>query len=533
MELLGKLDPVRNAGYQAGHHDACLRGTRESVLDRITRWADDPQERHVFWLNGLAGTGKSTIAQTFSGMAAQNGTLGASFFCSRDYLDRKELKNIFPTISYQLACSYPSFRTEIVRVIKRDPSVAHNSLISQLKDLIVDPLSSTSISCLIVIDALDECVDDQPASAILSVLGRYVRQLRSVKFFITGRPELRIRKGFRLPLLEPLTQIFLLHEVELSNVDGDIRLYLQEKLGTVAKGRSDLDLSDPWPSDEELTALTKKSSGLFIFASTLARFIESEHHEPDKRLRMVVTLPDSTVHEGPAGIDQLYTQVFTHAFSGVKEPAVFETLRKVLGAVILAFNPLSRTQIATILGLDASLIGTTLRHLHSVLLIPNEGSKDIRVFHKSFPDFLQDPTRCSDPKFFIDPAVHHGEVMLGCLELMKKLKTNPCNLPDFVMNRDVVGLPELLEDKLGSALRYACRYWALHTRSSPTTDGFAVQIINSATEFFKNNAIPWIEVMSLENRLEDVIHGIHNLFDWIRAVRTRLRSMRESELFID
>ena len=526
MELLGKLDPVRNAGYQAGHHDTCLRGTRQSVLDWITRWVDDPEERHVFWLNGLAGTGKSTIAQTFSGMAAQNETLGASFFCSRDHLDRKELKNIFPTISYQLACRYPSFRTEIIRVIKRDPSVAHNSLISQLKDLIVDPLSSTSISCLIVIDALDECVDDQPASAIFSVLGRYVKQLQSVRFFITGRPEPRIRSGFRLPLLEPLTQIFLLHEVEPSSVDGDIRLYLQEKLSAVAKRRSDLDLSDPWPSDEELAALTEKSSGLFIFASTLVRFIESEHHEPDKRLQLVVTLPDNTVHEGQAGIDQLYTQVFAHAFSGVKEPGVFETLRRVLGAVILAFNPLSRAQIATILGLDTPLIATTLRHLHSVLLIPNEGSEDIRVIHKSFPDFLQDPTRRSDPKFFIDPAVHHGEVVLGCLELMKKLKTNPCNLPDFVMNRDVVGLPELLDDKLGSALRYACRYWALHTRSSPTTDDFAVRLIDSATEFFKNNGIPWIEVMSLENRLEDVIHSIHNLFDWIAMVRTQLRSVQ-------
>ena len=500
----------------------CLRGTREAVLAWIMRWEKDPQERHVFWLNGLAGTGKSTIAQTFSEMVAQDEILGASFFCSRDYLDRREVKNIFPTLAYQLACRYPSFRTEIIRVIKRDPCVAQNSLISQLKDLIVDPLSSTSISCLIVIDALDECVDDQPASAILSVLGRYIKQLQSVKFFITGRPEPRIRTGFRLPLLEPLTQIFLLHEVELSSVDGDIRLYLQEKLGAIAKRRSDLDLSDPWPCDEELTTLTKKSSGLFIFASTLARFIESEHHEPDKRLRLVVTLPDSTVHEGRAGIDSLYAQIFTHAFSGIKEPAVFETLRKVLGAVILGFNPLSRAQIATILGLDASLIATTLRHLHSVLLIPNEGSKEIRVFHKSFPDFLQDCTRCSDPKFFIDPAVRHGDMALGCLELMKKLKMNPCNLPNFAMNRDVAGLPGLLEDKVGSALRYACRYWALHVRSSPATDDFTVRLIDSAVEFFKNNAIPWIEVMSLENRLEGVIYSIHSLCEWFSMVCTQL-----------
>ena len=483
------------------------------------RWAKDPQDMHVFWLNGLAGTGKSTIAQTFSGMVANNRTLGASFFCSRDYLDRKELKNIFPTLAYQLACRYPAFRNQIIKAIKRDPSVARNSLISQLEDLILIPLSSTDISCVIVVDALDECADDQPASAILSVLGRFVKQLPSVKFFITGRPEPRIRTGFRLPLLEPFTQIFLLHEVELSNVDEDIRLYLREKLTAVAKRRSDFDLSDPWPCDGDLATLTKKSSGLFIFASTLARFIESEHHEPDERLQLIVTPPDSTVHEGRAGIDPLYTQVLVHAFSGVKEVALFANLRRVLGAVVLAFNPLSRAQVAEIVNIKTSLITATLRHLHSVLLIPGEDSEEIRVFHKSFPDFLQDPDRCPDSKFFISPSAYHGDMALGCLELLKKLKQNPCDLPDFVMNRDVANVPELLEDKVGGGLRYACGYWAMHVRSSPTTGDFATRLIASATDFFKNNALPWIEVMSLEKRLEGVIHSINNLIDWLGAVR--------------
>ena len=140
-------------------------------------WARNPQERHVFRLNGLAGTGKSTIAQTFSGIVAEAGTLGASFFCSRDYLDRKELRSIFPTLAYQLACQFSVFRNQIVRVIRRDPTVAQNSLISQLKDLIVDPLSSTNISCIIVVDALDKCDDNQPTSALLSVLGHHVKVL--------------------------------------------------------------------------------------------------------------------------------------------------------------------------------------------------------------------------------------------------------------------------------------------------------------------------------------------------------------------
>ena len=521
--MLEKLDPVDNAGYQAGHHDECLPGTRESVLDGIIGWARNPQVRHVFWLNGLAGTGKSTIAQTFSGTIAEVGTLGASFFCSRDYLDRKELKNIFPTLAYQLACQFSAFRNQIIRVIKQDPTVARNSLVSQLKNLIVDPLSSTNISCVIVVDAVDECVDDQPASALLSVLGRYVKNLPRVKFFITGRPEPRIRTGFRLPLLEPITQIFLLHEVELSDVDKDIRLYLQDKLTSVAKRRSDLNVSDPWPRDQDLTTLTKKSSGLFIFAATLARFIESEHHEPNERLQLIVTQPESTVHEGGAGIDPLYTQVLESAFSGIEETAVFTNLRRVLGTVILAFNPLSRQQIAKILGVNTRFITTTLRHLHSVLLVPNEDSKEIRAFHKSFPDFLQDPNRCSNPKFLINTAVHHGEMALGCLELLKTLKQNPCDLPDFVMNQDVTDLKERLEDKVWSATRYACGYWAMHVRYSPTTGDYALRLVASATEFFNTHAIQWIEIMSLENRLESVVHGINNLFDWFSMVCARFK----------
>ena len=227
-------------------------------------WARNPHSQNVFWLNGLAGTGKSTIAQSFSDTAANEGFLGASFFCSRDYLGRRELKNIFPTLAYQLAFHYPLFKSHIVTIIKQDPTLAHTSLISQLKNLLVNPLSEARISCVIVIDALDECIDNQPASAILSVLGRFAKQLPLVKFFITGRPEPRIRSGFRLPLLEPLTHIFLLHGVELSSVDNDIRLYLAQRLTTIAKQRSNLDLPNPWPHPSEIETLTKKSSGLFI-----------------------------------------------------------------------------------------------------------------------------------------------------------------------------------------------------------------------------------------------------------------------------
>ena len=480
-------------------------------------WAKNPRDQNVFWLNGLAGTGKSTIAQSFSEVIFGEGILGASFFCSRDYLDRKELKNIFPTLAYQLACRYPRFRRHLVATLKKDPTLAHTSLISQLENLLVNPLSAEKISCIIVIDALDECVDDQPASAVLSVLGRLVKQLPMVRFFITGRPEPRIRTGFRLPLLQPFTQTFLLHEVELASVDNDIRLYLTQRLTMISKQRSDLDLPNPWPSDSELTALTQKSSGLFIFASTLVRFIGSEHHEPKDRLQLVLSRANKTTYEGRAGIDSLYSQILLHAFSDVHETEVFTGMRRILGAIILAFNPLSRRDLSMTLCTSAAFISTTLRHLHSVLLIPADEFEKIRVFHKSFPDFLQDRERCTDSRFHIDPTAHHGDMALSCLDLVGGLERDPCSLPPFTMNQDVIDLPELLENKLGGAVRYACSHWARHIRLSPTSGDYIDQVTLSTSEMLEN-APPWIEVMSLEGRLEEVIRSMHGLLDWLGEV---------------
>jgi ABC-type transport system involved in cytochrome bd biosynthesis fused ATPase/permease subunit len=64
------------AGYRSGNREGCLRGTRRDVLLQLEHWLEDEQGQRMFWLNGLAGTGKSTIAQTFAEMAhLQRGNL--------------------------------------------------------------------------------------------------------------------------------------------------------------------------------------------------------------------------------------------------------------------------------------------------------------------------------------------------------------------------------------------------------------------------------------------------------------------------
>ena len=384
------------AGYRSRNRQGCLRGTRVDVLLQLEHWLKDEQDHHVFWLSGLAGTGKSTIAQTFAEISFADGNLGASFFCSRDFEDRKNLQAIFPTLAFQLAYCYPLFREQLVQVLRANPGVGRESLCSQMEKVIVGPLKATCIQTLIIIDALDECKDEEPASAILSVLSRYVDQIPQVKFFITGRPEPRIRSGFRLKPLRPITEVLKLHDVKPSLVDGDIKLFFRTQLNNVAEDRSDCDLTEDWPSSNNIDVLCKKAAGLFIYASTAVKFITSEYHTLNERLALITSLPQSTSHEGKLGIDLLYTQVLKQAFSNVDSDGheLYSHFRSVVGAVVLVFNPLPMKVLSTLLRM--SDISTTLRPLHSLLLIPDSMEDPIHAFHKSFPDFLIDPERCKD-----------------------------------------------------------------------------------------------------------------------------------------
>ena len=298
-----------NAGYLCGNRQGCLKGTRNEVLKDIDHWHASEGTQRVFWLNGLAGTGKSTIAQSFAEKTFGNGKLGASFFCSRDFEDRSDLQKIFPTLAFQLACRYPHFRQTLLEVLKEYPDVGHESLCSQMEKLLVGPLKITKTTTLIIIDALDECKDEEPASAILSILSRYANQIPTIKFFITGRPEPQIRSGFRLESLVPITEVLKLHEVKPEAVDRDIELLFKTQLTNIVKNRSDPDLTEDWPSPSDIGVLCKKAAGFFIYASTVVKFVASEVDSPIERLLLITSLPESTVEEGRSGIDQLYTQI--------------------------------------------------------------------------------------------------------------------------------------------------------------------------------------------------------------------------------
>jgi len=507
------------AGYRSGNRQGCLKGTRANVLLQLERWVKDERDHRVFWLNGLAGTGKSTIAQTFAEISFADGKLGASFFCSRDFEARNNLQAIFPTIAFQLAYRYPLFREQLLRVLRATPGVGRESLCSQMERIVVEPLKATRIRTLIIIDALDECKDDEPASAILSVLSRYVGKIPHVKFFITGRPEPRIRSGFRLESLRPITEVLRLHDVERSLVDGDIKLFFKTRLSNIAKTRSDGNFAEDWPKSSDIDLLCKKATGLFIYASTVVKFVESRHHTPTERLNLIISLPQSTAHEGKSGIDLLYTQVLEQAFCDVEsdEQELYSHFRSVVGMVLLVLNPLPIQSLSTLF--KRSDISTTLHSLHSVLLFPTNRADPIQAFHKSFPDFLTDPGRCKDERFFINPSVYHQEILLLCLSLMKeKLKKNICSLDNYAILGEVGDISTQRRVHIGAALEYACQFWTKHLMGIPGNGHNVEEVHKAVDEFFTKHLLFWIEVLVIMGILDAGVYAINDIRQWYTSV---------------
>jgi hypothetical protein len=488
-------------------------------MDEIGLWIGDFGKPPVYWLNGLAGTGKSTIAQTIAERAFVAGQLGGSFFCSRDFEDRSNLQFIFPTLAVQLARKYTEFRSILVPLIQSDPGVADESLYHQMNRLIVRPLRESDVSTVIVVDALDECKDDEPASAILSVLGHFVSEIPKVKFFLTGRPEPRIREGFRLPRMAEATDVFVLHDVEPSQVDGDMRLFLRHEFSELASRRHGL---DGWPTEEQLDLLCERAAGLFVYAVATVKFVGNAYSSPKKRLDLLLQSPGSSSHEGKTKLkanttlDLLYMSILQGAFtddSAEDGPKI----RSVLGAVILAANPLSPSTIATLLGFDVEEVSPLLSFMHSFLIFQDDIDHPVRPFHKSFPDFIVDPARCTDQRFCVSRPDHHSELLIGCLELMnRRLEKNACKIPDATTNSEVDDLRERTERYIDHSLRYACGSWHKHLVDAPA---HRLKITSTLHRFLEEKFIFWLEVLSVLGTTRDAVDALEAAAKWLEVRR--------------
>jgi NACHT domain len=525
---LSKLPRAATAGWECIDSEECLQGTRTSVLEGIEAWIHTNGGPQVYWLNGLAGTGKSTLAKSVARLAADQGLLGASFFCSRDEADRSDGGLIIPTLAIQLSDTDPRFREELVAEIKGRRNIGYALPSEQLQKLVINPLKKTRLPTqriVIIMDALDECKDDQKIYKILEALSLHISSVPALKVLVTSRPEPATRLAFRDPLSRH-SDIFFLHDVRQNVVDKDIRVFFTIRLQEMAKRRRLEDLaedwipSEDWPPAELIRQLVSKASGLFIFASTVCKFVDLPGDIED-RLKEIAELPTNE-NEGRLGIDQLYRKIVESAITPFFRNSDIQKCRSILGTIILLMNPLSLNDLSRLLGHKPTSVAGLLRNFHSVLAMPRNNDKAgvLRIIHTSFRDFLTSPARCDNPKMCVLPATQHAAIAMSLFRRMEEgLKKNICNIDRFKFNREVEGLAERRAEFIDGSLAYACRYWADHLASASKGDSDVFPLIEALDDFMRMRFLYWVETLSLLGSMSIAVDALDNASYW-HSVRT-------------
>ncbi|KAH8650313.1 hypothetical protein BGZ60DRAFT_473956 [Tricladium varicosporioides] len=411
----------------------CLPNTRVDLLQEICDWTDGQDERCIFWLNGLAGTGKSTIARTIARRYCKEERLGASFFFSRGGGDVSHAGKLFTSIAVQLANNIPSLRYYICDAISSCKDIASRSFRDQWSQLILSPLSklgssSSSSSYVLVIDALDECDKDEHIRMILRFLAE-ARTLKTARLrvFLTSRPEIPIRHGFyQIPDAEH--HDFILHNVSPTIVNRDISLFLEYNLGII---RQEWTLGTDWPGEVVLRQLVLHACGLFIWAATACRFIREGKRFARKRLRTILKGSSSAITAPEKHLNEIYLAVLKHSlsaeYSDEEREEVYNILKYTLGSIVVLLSPLSTSSLSRLLHLPREDINRTFEDLHAILDIPKDPTRPLHLHHPSFRDFLLNKDRCGD--FWVDEKEAHQILATSCIQLMSQtLKKDICEM---------------------------------------------------------------------------------------------------------
>ncbi|KAJ7899385.1 hypothetical protein B0H13DRAFT_1622782 [Mycena leptocephala] len=408
----------------------CHPETRKKMLDVLWNWTsgiepptvlifEDYENVHasnssssntnsspIVWLHGPAGAGKSAIAQSLCQNLEQEGRLGASFFFKRGHPSRGHAKQLIATIAYQLALHLPNFNRHISKSVESDPSLVDKSLSIQLQKLIVEPCqqSTSAQPLVVVIDGLDECEDKSIQQEILHSIGHTVNHnYLGLQFLVASRPEPHIHEVFTSSLNK-------LHcALNVNQSFEDVWKYLLDEFARIHREhRATMAMvPEPWPSPEIINDLVHNSSGYFIYASTIIKFIDDKKFRPTERLAVIMGMTEPRFGVPFAALDQLYTQVLAQV---PDQPQLLKILKVI--TTDLSDDPLSVTSIEQLLRLEPGDVQLALHGLHSVINLQNHCY--ISTHHASFCDFLQDPARAGI--FYIGGCQHHTDLSCHILK---------------------------------------------------------------------------------------------------------------------
>ncbi|RFN54426.1 wd40 repeat-like protein [Fusarium flagelliforme] len=538
--VLSRLQIAAGASFDSQaeeHNPTCLPNTRVDLLNQISEWVRDPSSQKLFWLNGMAGTGKSTVARTLAHSFAQSGHLGASFFFKRGEFDRDGLSKFVSTICAQLVENRPALALHTKATIDSDPHIFDKTTREQFSKLIAQASSSTtevpqnSNPIVIIIDAIDECVRQEDVELVIHLFSHL--KTSRLKVLLTSRPELHIRTSFNL--VQGTYDSFTLHEIPRLTIGHDISTFLSHELAKIRIDYNvgvskDRQLPPGWPGELKVQTLTEMAVPLFIFAATVCRFLADRRlGSPNDELEEVLQYQ---AENWTSQLDATYLPILNKVLFGLgtkQKEKVITRFRETIGSIIILRSPLPRCALSRMLELSQDGLDGQLDMLHSVLDVPRDDSP-VRIFHASFRDFLIDPEKRGS-WFWIDTKQAHRYIALRCLDLMEtNLRKDICNInrpgtSRFSIQQQVVDLEG--STNLAQLLQDAMR---LILANLPIIDSHPLQLYSSVLAFAPKNSIirqlfqhHMLQLFSLVPETQDDWDGCLQVLEghdnWVTTVR--------------
>jgi hypothetical protein len=289
---------------------------------------------------------------------------------------------------------------------------------------------------VLVIDALDECDDDDDIRIVIELLAEaQALSGPKVRVLLTSRPEVAIRHGF-YDVPDTSHQCFVLHHIASSVVDADIELFLKHNLAVTGREQR---LPAGWPGSEVVTKMVQRANGLFIWAATAHRFVRQGRRFAARRLKSVMESDTDTQGEPEKHLDQIYMTILRSSlrpeYSEAEGEEHCKKLRYVLGTLIVLKEPLAAEALEKLLGVVEEGIESIIEDLHAILDIPGDKSRPIRLHHPSLRDFLLNECRCTDTRFWIDEAQIHTVLASRCIALMTSYFKQNGRVDNQMMNR--------------------------------------------------------------------------------------------------
>lgn len=258
------------------HDSFCLEGTRVDLLKDIAEWIDADHDEGIFWLSGMVGTGKTTVARTVARNYDQQSRLAASFFFTDENGDANSADFFASTVACQLANFDTSMKNAIQEVLERCPLLPYQGLSEQWTRLVKEPLAAFTKKpnqnpLLIVVDGLDLCPEKNDQRLILRLLSSITHDCENkVIVFLASRPESAIRSelsGIRHKTLR-------LQDINRRIVDSDIKLLLNHEIGKIMAPFEPFETKSLWGSGI-IPTFVIFARGLFLWAATACQYIRN------------------------------------------------------------------------------------------------------------------------------------------------------------------------------------------------------------------------------------------------------------------